>query len=62
MKEYIKMTEVLSSIGGVSNAIFFITCFINKIINEYTALKDIESILKCSNINIEETDKRKSLI
>ena len=42
---YKTMADVLSNIGGVSNAIIFIAHFINKIINQYTALKDIKSIL-----------------
>jgi len=59
---YKKVTDVLSSVGGVSNAIIFIACFINKIVNDYSALKDIESILKSSNINIEEMTKQKKNI
>jgi len=59
---YKKMADALSDVGGVSNTIIFIACFINKIINEYTAIKDIESILKSSNINIEETIKPKKSI
>ena len=59
---YKTMADVLSDVGGVSNTIIFIACFINKIINEYTAIKDIESILNSSNINIEEMTKLKKSI
>ena len=58
---YKTMADVLSSIGGVSNAIIFIAQFINKIINQYTALKDIKSILNSSNLNIDEIDKQKKV-
>ena len=59
---YKTMADVLSSIGGVSNAIIFIVHFINKVINQYTALKDIKSILNSSNLNIDEKDKPKTNI
>ena len=59
---YKKIADALSDVGGVSNTIIFIACFINKIINEYSAIKDIESILKSSNINIEEAIKPKKSI
>ena len=59
---YKKMEDALSDVGGVSSTIIFIACFINKIINDYTAIKDIESILKSSNINIEDTVKPKKNI
>ena len=36
--------------------------FINKIINQYTALKDIKSILNSSNLSIDEIDKPKKNI
>ena len=35
------ITDVLSSIGGVSNAIFFIVSFINKIITQKRFNKNI---------------------
>ena len=54
--------DILSSIGGVSNAIIFIVHIINKVINQYTALKDIKSILTSSNLNIDEIDKPKKII
>jgi hypothetical protein len=59
---YKTFTDVLSSIGGISNAIIFIIHIINKIINQYTALKDIKSILTSSNLNIDEIDKPKKII
>ena len=59
---YKTMADVLSSIGGVSNAIIFIVHFINKVINQYTALKDIKSILNSSNLSIDEKDKPKKNI
>ena len=59
---YKTMADVLSSIGGASNAIIFIVRFINKIINQYTALKDIKSILNFSNFSIDEIDKPKKNI
>ena len=59
---YKTITDVLSSIGGISNAIIFIIHIINKIINQYTALKDIKSILTSSNFNIDEKDKPKKII
>jgi len=58
MKEHIKkIADVLSSIGGVSNAIIFIVRIINKFINQYTALKDIKSILNSSNLSNNEIAK-----
>ena len=65
MKEYIKqlsIIDVLSSIGGVSNEIIFIVHIINKVINQYTALKDIKSILTSSNLNIDDINKPKNII
>ena len=59
---YKTMADVLSSIGGVSNAIIFIAKIINKVINQYTALKDIKSILNSSNLSIDEIDKSKKNI
>ena len=59
---YKTITEVLSSIGGISNAIIFIVRIINKVINQYTALKDIKSILNSSNLSIDEIDKSKKNI
>ena len=59
---YKSITEVLSSIGGISNAIIFIVRIINKVINQYTALKDIKSILNTSNLNIDEIPKPKKII
>ena len=59
---YKTIADVLSSIGGVSNAIIFIAHFINKIINKYTALKDIKSILNSSNLSIDGIDKPKKNI
>ena len=59
---YKTITDVLSSIGGVSNAIIFIVHIINKIINQYIALKDIKSILASSNLNIDEINKTKNII
>ena len=59
---YKTMADVLSSIGGVSNAIIFIAHFINKIIYQYTALKDIKTLLNSSNITIDEIDKPKKNI
>ena len=61
------MDDILSSIGGVSNAIIFmififIAHIINKVINQYTALKDIKSILNTSNLNIDEINTRKKNI
>ena len=59
---YKTITDVLSTIGGVSNAIIFIARIINKVINQYTALKDIKSILNYSNLNIDEISKTKKSI
>ena len=59
---YKTTTDVLSSIGGVSNAIIFIVHIINKVINQYTALKDIKSILNSSNLNFDEKDRQKKNI
>ena len=59
---YKTTTDVLSSIGGVSNAIIFIVHIINKVINQYTALKDIKSILTSSNLNIDEIVKPNTII
>jgi len=59
---YKTITEVLSSIGGISNAIIFIVRIINKVINQYTALKDIKSILNSSNLYIDEIPKPKKII
>ena len=59
---YKTIADVLSSIGGVSNAIIFIVHLINKLINQYTALKDIKSILNSSNLNNEEITKQKKNI
>ena len=56
---YKTITDALSSIGGISNAIIFIARLINKVINQYTALKDIKSILNSSNLNIDQTTKPK---
>jgi len=59
---YKTFADILSSIGGVSNSIIFIVHFINKIINQYTALKDIKSILNSSNLSIDEIDKSRKNI
>jgi len=59
---YKTITEVLSSIGGISNAIIFIVRIINKVINQYTALKDIKSILNSSNLYIDKIPKPKKII
>ena len=59
---YRTFADVLSSIGGVSNAIIFIVHIINKIINQYTALKDIKSILNSSNLSNDEINKPKKSI
>ena len=59
---YKTITDVLSSIGGISNAIIFIVRIINKVINQYTALKDIKSILNSSNLSIDEIAKPKKNI
>ena len=59
---YKTITDVLSTIGGISNAIIFIVHIINKFINQYTALKDIKSILNSSTLNIDEIDKPKKSI
>jgi len=56
------ITDVLSSIGGVSNAIIFIVEFLNKVINQYIALKDIKSILNSSNLNFDEKDRQKKIL
>jgi len=56
-RTYKKIADVLSSIGGVSNAIIFIVRIINKFINQYTALKDIKSILNSSNLSNNEIAK-----
>jgi len=59
---YKTITDVLSSIGGISNAIIFIVHIINKVINQYTALKDIKSILASSNLNFDAINKPKKII
>ena len=59
---YKTIGDILSSIGGVSNAIIFIANIINKVINQYTALKDIKSILNSSNLRIDEINRPKKYI
>jgi len=59
---YTTMADALSTIGGASNAIIFIVHFINKIINQYTAIKDIKSILVSSNLSNDEINKQKKNI
>ena len=59
---YKTITDVLSSIGGVSNAIIFIVSILNKVINQFAALKDIKSILNSSNLNFDEKDRQKKNI
>ena len=51
---YRKISDVLSDIGGVSNSIIMIACFINKFINQFIILKDIQSVLNSSNVSINE--------
>ena len=59
---YKTIGDTLSSIGGVSNTIIFIANIINKIINQYAALKDIKSILNSSNLSIDRINRPKIYI
>ena len=51
---YKKLSISLTTLGGVANSIILIASFINKIINQFTILKDIQSILNSSHISIDE--------
>jgi len=59
---YKKLTVSLTTLGGTANSIIIIASFINKIINQFTALKDIQSILNSSNISIDEINQPKKNI
>ena len=59
---YKKLTVSLSTLGGVANTIIIIATFINKIINQFTALKDIQSILNSSHVSIDEINQPKKNI
>ena len=59
---YKKLTVSLSTLGGVANTIIIIATFINKIINQFTALKDIQSILNSSHVSINEINQPKKNI
>ena len=59
---YKKLSVSLTTLGGVANSIILIASFINKIINQYTILKDIQSILNSSHISIDEINQPKKNI
>ena len=59
---YKKLTVSLTTLGGVANTIIIIATFINKIINQFTALKDIQSILNSSHVSINEINQPKKNI
>ena len=59
---YKKLTVSLTTLGGVANTIIIIATFINKIINQFTALKDIQSILNSSHVSIDEINQPKKNI
>jgi len=59
---YKKLSVSLTTLGGTANSIIIIASFINKIINQFTALKDIQSILNSSNISIDEINQPKKNI
>ena len=59
---YKKMSESLTTMGGTANSIILIATFINKIINQFTALKDIQSILNSSHVSIDEINQPKKNI
>jgi len=59
---YKKISESLTTMGGTANSIILIASFINRIINKFTVLKDIQSILNSSNVNIDEISQPKKNI
>jgi len=59
---YKKLSESLTTMGGTANSIILIASFINKIINQFTVLKDIQSILNSSHVSIDEINQPKKRI
>ena len=59
---YKKLTVSLTTLGGTANSIILIASFINRIINQFTALKDIQSILNSSHVSIDEINQPKKNI
>ena len=59
---YKKLSVSLTTMGGTVNSIILIASFINKIINQFTALKDIQSVLNSSHVSIDEINKPKKNI
>ena len=59
---YKKISDSLSNMGGVANAIILIASFINRIINQFTVLNDIQSILNSSKVSIDEIAQPKKNI
>jgi len=59
---YKKLSVSLTTLGGVANSIILIASFINKLINQFTILKDIQSILNSSHISIDEINQPKKNI
>jgi len=59
---YKKLTVSLTTLGGVANTIIIIATFIKKIINQFTALKDIQTILNSSHVSIDEINQPKKNI
>jgi hypothetical protein len=59
---YKKLSVSLTTLGGVANSIILIASFINKIINQYTILIDIQSILNSSHVSIDEINQPKNNI
>ena len=52
-RNYIRIQDVISSIGGVNQVIIFVSIYINSFYNKYIVLKDTESLL-FSSINSEK--------
>ena len=52
-RNYIRIQDVISSIGGINQVIIFVSIYINSFYNKYIVLKDTESLL-FSSINSEK--------
>ena len=53
-RSYIKIQDILSSVGGVLNIIIFIMTFINNLLNAFSALRDFNCLMNLFSITTDD--------